>query len=50
MTPSLSVVSAHTDRATTFDGDRHRNCELGFVAPRSSPRAAPLRRVLAAEL
>jgi hypothetical protein len=50
MTPSLSVVSADTNSAATFYGDRYRNCELGFIdrAARSDP--APLRRVLAAEL
>jgi len=50
MTPSLSVVSTDANSSATFDGDRYRNCELGFVdrAARSDP--APLRRVLAAEL
>jgi len=50
MTPSLRVVSTDANSSATFDGDRYRNCELGFVdrAARSDP--APLRRVLAAEL
>jgi len=41
MTPSLSVVSAGSNSAATFDGDRYRNCELGFVDVRLAATPLP---------